>query len=71
MREDIEKQKARTVRVRTTHIEARDLSEAFFKSCRGILSEGYEYVIDKGSFEGTKRKELDFVSIHILHCSRN
>jgi len=53
--------------VRTTNIEARDLSEAFFKSCRGILSEGYEYVIDKGSFEGTKRKELDFVSIHILH----
>lgn len=48
-----------------SHIEARDLSEAFFHSCRRILTNGYEYTIDKGSFEGTRRKELDFVIIHI------
>jgi thymidylate synthase len=48
-------------------IEARDLSEAFFKCCKQVLTEGYEYTIDSGSFEGTKRKELDFVTIHILH----
>ena len=46
-------------------IEARDLSEAFFQCCRQILTAGYEYTIDKGSFEGTHRKELDFVIIHI------
>lgn len=49
------------------NIEARDLSEAFFKCCRSVVTEGYEYVIDKGSFEGTKRKELDFVVVHIEH----
>jgi len=48
-----------------SHIEARDLSEAFFQCCRRILTAGYEYTIDKGSFEGTRRKELDFVIIHI------
>jgi len=48
-----------------SHIQARDLSEAFFKCCRQILTDGYEYTIDKGSFEGTRRKELDFVIIHI------
>jgi thymidylate synthase len=48
-------------------IEGRDLSETFFHSCRRVLEEGYEYVIDKGSFEGTRRKELDFAVIHIAH----
>ncbi|MDD5093258.1 MAG: thymidylate synthase [Dehalococcoidia bacterium] len=46
-------------------IEGRDLSEAFFHSCRKVLQEGYQYVIDKGSFEGAKRRELDFAVIHI------
>ena len=49
------------------NIEARDLSEAFFKCCQRVLTEGYEYTIDQGSFEGTRRKELDFVTVHILH----
>lgn len=55
--------------MKITAIEARDLSEAFFKCCQEVLIEGYEYVIDKGSYEGTKRKELDFANIHILHPS--
>lgn len=48
-------------------IEARDLSEAFFKCCRQVLTEGYEYTIDSGSFAGTRRKELDMAVVQILH----
>lgn len=48
-------------------IEARDLSEAFWKCCREVLVNGYEYTIDKGSFEGQKRKEVDFITVHIKH----
>ncbi|MFA4904637.1 MAG: thymidylate synthase [Desulfobaccales bacterium] len=51
--------------MRISTIEGRDLSEAFFHSCRKVMEDGYEYVIDKGSFEGTRRKELDFAVIHI------
>ena len=53
--------------MKITQIEARDLSEAFFKCCHRVLTDGYEYVIDTGSFEGTKRKELDFIAAHIVH----
>lgn len=53
--------------MKITFIEARDLSEAFFLCCKNVLLDGYEYTIDKGSYEGTKRKELDFANIHILH----
>ena len=46
-----------------TFIEARDLPEAWFKCIRRCLLEGREYTISKGSFEGTKRKEFDFITI--------
>ncbi len=48
-----------------TTIKARNLSEAWFRCCRELLLHGYEYTIDKGSFEGHKRKEFDFVVIQI------
>ena len=51
--------------MKVTNLEARDLSEAFFKCCRAALTDGYEYVIDSGSFEGARRKELDFVVVKI------
>ncbi len=46
-------------------IEARDLSEAWFLCLRKTLTEGYEYKIDRGSYAGQYRKELDFVVVHI------
>jgi thymidylate synthase len=42
-------------------IEARDLAEAWFLCLRRTLTEGYEYKIDRGSYAGQRRKELDFV----------
>ncbi len=46
-------------------IEARDLSEAWFLCLRKALTEGYEYKIDRGSYTGQRRKELDFVVVQI------
>ena len=46
-------------------IEARDLSEAWFLCLRKTLTEGYEYKIERGSYSGQRRKELDFVVVQI------
>ncbi|GAH40045.1 unnamed protein product, partial [marine sediment metagenome] len=46
-------------------IEARDLPEAWFLCLRKILTEGYEYKIDRGSYTGQHRKELDFVVVQV------
>ena len=46
-------------------IEARDLSEAWFLCLRKTLSEGYEYQIERGSYAGQWRKELDFVVVQV------
>ncbi len=46
-------------------IEARDLSEAWFLCLRKTLTEGYEYQIDRGSYAGQRRKELDFIVVQV------
>ena len=46
-------------------IMARDLSEAWFLCLRRTLTEGYEYKIERGSYTGQYRKELDFVVVQI------
>jgi len=46
-------------------IEARDLSEAWFLCLRKALTEGYEYKIERGSYAGQLRKELDFVVVRV------
>ncbi len=44
---------------------ARDLSEAWFLCLRKTLTEGYEYKIERGSYAGQRRKELDFVVVQV------
>jgi len=51
--------------VRISVIEARDLSEAWFLCLRKTLSQGYEYKIERGSYAGQHRKELDFVVVQV------
>ena len=51
--------------MRVSSITARDLSEAWFLCLREVLSHGYEYKIDRGSYAGQKRKELDMVTVQI------
>src|SRR3989304_4126287 len=46
-------------------IEARDLSEAWFLCLGKALSEGYEYKIDRGSYAGQRRKELDLAVVQV------
>lgn len=46
-------------------IEARDLPDAFFQAIYTILDNGKEFIIDRGSFAGCKRLELDYITIHI------
>jgi len=46
-------------------IEARDLSEAWFLCLRRVLSDGYDYEIERGSYTGERRKELDYAVIQI------
>jgi thymidylate synthase len=50
-----------------TQIEARDLAEAWFLCLRKTLAEGYDYKIDRGSYAGQRRKELDFVAVQIMN----
>jgi len=51
--------------VKISVIEARDLSEAWFLCLRQALTEGYEYKIERGSYAGQLRKELDFVVVRV------
>ena len=46
-------------------IEARDLPEAWFLCLRQALTEGYEYKIERGSYAGQQRKELDFIVVRV------
>ena len=46
-------------------IEARDLSEAWFRCVGETLTNGREYKIERGSYAGQRRKELDFVIIQV------
>jgi len=46
-------------------IEARDLSEAWFLCLRKTLACGYKYRIERGSYAGQHRKELDLAVVKI------
>jgi thymidylate synthase len=48
-------------------IEARDLSEAWFLCLKKAIADGYEYRIDRGSYAGQHRKELDLAVIQIKY----
>ena len=46
-------------------IDARDLSEAWFLCLGKVLTEGLDYRIERGSYEGERRKELPLVVVQI------
>ncbi len=48
-------------------IEARDLSEAWFVCLRKILEEGHDYKIDRGSYAGQRRRELDLAVVQVVY----
>ncbi len=46
-------------------IIARDLSEAWFLCLGKTLTEGHEYKVERGSYTGQHRKELDFMVVQV------
>ena len=48
-------------------IEARDLPDAWFQCVYRLLEAGSEYLIERGSFQGQKRLEFDYVTVHIKY----
>jgi thymidylate synthase len=53
--------------LKIAQIEARDLAEAWFLCLRRVLTEGHDYKVERGSYQGQYRKELDFVAVQIMH----
>jgi len=53
--------------VKISVIDARDLSEEWFLCLCKTLTEGHEYKIERGSYAGQYRKELDFVVVQVRH----
>ncbi|MEL7562064.1 thymidylate synthase [Dehalogenimonas sp. 4OHTPN] len=53
--------------MRPSTVIARDLSEAWFQCLREVIANGYEYIIERGSYAGQKRRELDMITVQILN----
>jgi thymidylate synthase len=53
--------------MKVTHIEARDLCEAWFLCLCKTLEEGREYVIERGSYAGQKRKETGLMVVRVAY----
>ncbi|MCX5702098.1 MAG: thymidylate synthase [Candidatus Omnitrophica bacterium] len=47
------------------YIDAFDLDDAWFQCLSEILEKGHVYTIDRGSYEGQKRLEFDFVVVRV------
>ncbi|MBU0513552.1 MAG: thymidylate synthase [Proteobacteria bacterium] len=48
-------------------VKARDLPDAWFQCVYDIIDCGREYVIDRGSYEGQRRLEFDYLTVHVTH----
>lgn len=53
--------------MRPEFIYARDLPDAWFQCVYRILEVGREYTIERGSYQGQRRLEFDYVTIHIKY----
>lgn len=51
--------------MQVTYIEARDLPDAWFQCLYQVMEKGREYVIDRGSYAGQKRREFEFAVVKI------
>jgi len=51
--------------LKLVHIDAFDLDDAWFQCLSSILDKGHTYTITRGSYEGQKRLEFDFVTVRV------
>jgi thymidylate synthase len=50
-----------------TAITGRDLPDAWFQAVEAVLDHGRQWTVQHGSYEGQKRWELDWVTVHVTH----
>lgn len=55
--------------LKPVYLTAFDLPDAWCQCLKTVLENGYEYTIERGSFKGHKRKELDFVVVKVTKPS--
>lgn len=53
--------------MKPVHITARDLPEAWFLCIKEVVEQGRDYKITEGSYQDQKRKQLDYVTVHIKY----
>ena len=51
--------------MKLTTIEAKTLPEAWFLCISKVMSSGHEYLIDRGSHQGSKRREIYSVTVRV------
>jgi len=51
--------------LKPVYLEAFDLDDAWFQCLSTILDQGHIYTIDRGSYQGQKRLEFDFVVVRV------
>jgi thymidylate synthase len=51
--------------LKPVYIDAFDLDDAWFQCLSAILDKGHAYTITRGSYEGQRRLEFDFVSVRV------
>lgn len=47
------------------YIDAFDLDDAWFQCLSNIIDKGYIYTIDRGSYQGERRLEFDFITVRV------
>jgi len=55
--------------LKPVYIESFDLDDAWFQCLCKILEEGHVYTIDRGSYQGQRRLEFDFVVVRVKRPS--
>jgi thymidylate synthase len=53
--------------LKSVFVQARNIDEAHFKCIRELFQQGEVYVINRGSYEGHKRLEFDFLTLQITN----
>jgi len=53
--------------LKPVNIIARDLNDAWFQALERVVCDGRVWTVERGSYVGQRRWELDFVTIHITH----
>jgi len=55
--------------MKIVYLESFDIPSSWYSLLKEVWNKGVEYCIERGSFEGRKRKELDYVTVRIINPS--